>query len=430
MKIAVIGTGIAGNVAAYHLSREHQVTVFEANEYVGGHTHTHDVEWEGKRYRLDTGFIVFNYRTYPHFTRLLRELEVPVQTSAMSFSVTCDRSGLEYNGSTLNGLFAQRRNLFRPAFYRVLRDILRFHREAPDWLFHGDTATTLGEYLRQQRYTREFIEWYVIPMGSAIWSAGPGQTSQMPAQFFIRFLHNHGMLQLTSRPMWYVVRGGSREYVRKLTAPFHDRIRTGCKVAGIRRSRQSVWVTVDGHAAEEFDRVFIATHSDQALRLLEDATPLEKAVLGAIPYQENEAVLHTDNRLLPTRRHAWAAWNYRIPLGQQERVAATYNLNILQGIAAPVQFCVTLNSGHTISPQKVIARMVYHHPVFTAQAVQAQQRQVDLNGTNRTYYCGAYWRYGFHEDGVVSALNALEHFRRKEHDAQLSLRGTHPPSAA
>ncbi|WP_454062867.1 NAD(P)/FAD-dependent oxidoreductase [Candidatus Nitrospira salsa] len=429
MKIAIVGTGIAGNVAAYHLSREHQVTVFEANPYVGGHTHTHDIEWNGRNYALDSGFIVFNYKTYPHFTKLLADLDVSVQPSSMSFSVRCERSGLEYNGTTLNTLFAQRRNLLRPSFYRMIRDILRFNREAPQFLSRPDMTTTLEQYLTQGRYCDEFIDRYLIPMGAAIWSADPSQMSVMPAQFFIRFFHNHGMLSVDNRPAWHVIQGGSKEYVRKLTASFRDRIRTNSPVENIKRNRTYVTVKVLHQPPERFDSIFLATHSDQALRLLSDATPLEKEVLQPMTYQQNEAVLHTDEAMLPTRRRAWAAWNYHIPAHAQSRIAMTYNLNILQNIHAPVQFCATLNDNQKISPRKILKRMIYDHPVFTTKSIVAQLRQAEINGINRTYFCGAYWRYGFHEDGVVSALNALEHFRRSQHYAQLSVRRTGTASA-
>lgn len=421
MKIAIIGTGIAGNVAAYHLQRDHDITVFEANAHVGGHTHTHDIEWDGQHYAVDTGFIVFNYRTYPHFTRLLHELGVAVQPSAMSFSVKCERSGLEYNGDTLNTLFAQRRNLLRPSFYRMLRDILRFNREALQLLELGQADMSLGEFLHQGGYGREFIEQYLVPMGAAIWSADPVLMYRFPAGFFIRFFHNHGLLSVNERPQWYVIQGGSREYVRKLTASFADRIRTHAPVERITRYPTHVMVKVQGQEAERFDQVFLACHSDQALRLLADATPLEREVLGSIPYQVNEAILHTDASVLPTRRLAWAAWNYHILPREEGRVPVTYNMNILQGLDAPVQFCVTLNNSVAIDPDKVLKRITYHHPIFTPEGLTAQQRQQEVNGRNRTYFCGAYWRYGFHEDGVVSALNAINHFQELCH-AELSLR--------
>jgi len=420
MKIAIIGTGIAGNVAAYHLCKQHEVTVFEANEHIGGHSHTHDIEWHGQSYAVDTGFIVFNYKTYPQFTRLLQELDVTVQPSNMSFSVKCEHSGLEYNGNNLNSLFAQRRNLFRPSFYRMLRDILRFNREATA-LIEADAANmSLGEFLRAAGYGREFIEQYLVPMGAAIWSADPQLMEQFPARFFIRFFHNHGLLGVNDRPQWYVIKGGSREYVRKLSAPFADRIRTRAPVEQITRHPTHVHIKLRGQEAEHFDQVFIATHSDQALRMLSDATRTEREVLSAIPYQSNTAVLHSDASILPKRRLAWAAWNYHLLPRERGRVPVTYNMNILQGINAPVQFCVTLNNSAAIDPDKIIKQITYHHPIFTPEGIAAQQRQREINGVNRTYYCGAYWRYGFHEDGVISALAALDHFQEQSH-AQLSL---------
>ena len=423
MKIAIVGAGIAGNVVAYYLSKEHDITVFEANDYVGGHTHTHDIEWMGKRYPIDSGFIVFNYKTYPRFTRLLKDLGVAVQPSSMSFSVKCERTGLEYNGTTLNTLFAQRRNLLRPSFYRMIKDILRFNREAPSLLTASNEQVSLGEYLSQGRYSPEFIEQYLIPMGAAIWSADPSQLSSMPAHFFIRFFHHHGMLSVNDRPTWYVIQGGSKEYVRKLTAPFRHRIRVDAPVESITRHPHSVLIKTRNRPPEQFEQVFLATHSDQALSLLRDPLPLEREVLRAIPYQKNEAVLHTDERVLPKRRLAWAGWNYHLISNHSRQVPVTYNMNILQDIQAPVQFCVTLNNSQAIDPQKVIKRITYHHPFFTPNAVLAQQRQAEINGIKRTYFCGAYWRFGFHEDGVVSALNALEHFKGKHTHAQLPVRG-------
>lgn len=429
MNVAVIGTGIAGNVAAYHLSRDHKVTVFEAGGHIGGHTHTHDIEWQGKQYYLDSGFMVFNFKTYPNFTKLLNELDVPVQPSSMSFSVRCERSGLEYNGTTLNSLFVQRRNFLRPSFYRMIKDILRFNREAIAWLSNSETGTTVKQFLEEGQYSQAFADWYLIPMGAAIWSADPKQVLSMPAKFFVRFFHNHGMLSVNDRPQWYVIQGGAHTYVKKLIAPFRDRIRTNTPVESIKRHSTGVTVKARHQDPQQFDSVFIATHSDQALRLLTDPTPLEREVLEPLTYQSNEAVLHTDERMLPIRRRGWAAWNYHIPARSRSQVAVTYNLNILQNLSAPVQFLVTLNDAQSIDPNRVIKRMTYTHPVFSLPGVRSQQRQEVINGKKRTYYCGAYWRYGFHEDGVVSALNALAHFRRTSQHAQLSLQRDRAASA-
>jgi predicted NAD/FAD-binding protein len=403
MKIAVIGTGISGLTAAWQLCRAHDLTLFEANDYVGGHTHTVEVEVRGRRYAVDTGFIVFNDWTYPNFIDLLDQLGIVSKPTVMSFSVRCERTGLEYNGENLNTLFAQRRNLFRPSFHRMIRDILRFNRAAP-MLLDEARDLSLDAWLREGNYSREFIDHYILPMAAAIWSAEPGLMGAMPARFFVRFFKNHGLLSVNDRPQWRVIRDGSRTYVEALTAPFRDRIRLNCPVEWVHRQPTHVQVKPWGAPVERFDEVIIATHSDQALRLLADPTPREWEILGAIPYQENEAVLHTDVRLLPRRKRAWAAWNYHLPAQPRDRVAVTYNMNILQGLDAPETFCVTLNRGEAIDPARILYRTTYHHPVFTGAGVQAQARRNEISGVNRTWYCGAYWSYGFHEDGVNSGL--------------------------
>jgi predicted NAD/FAD-binding protein len=403
MNIAIIGTGISGLTAARHLHRAHDITMFEANDHIGGHTNTVDVEVQGQRHSVDTGFIVFNDWTYPNFIGLLEQLGVASQPTLMSFSVRCERTGLEYNGQDLNTLFAQRFNLFRPSFHRMLRDILRFNREAPT-LLDGDHTISLNDYLREQGYSREFIEHYVIPMAAAIWSAEPELMGEMPARFFVQFFKNHGLLSVGNRPQWRVVRGGSRNYVGPLIEPFRDRIQMNRPVEWIRRLPTHVQIKPKHGAVEHFDEVVIATHSDQALRLLADPTTREREILDAIPYQENEAVLHTDTRLLPRRKLAWAAWNYHLPVQPQTRVAVTYNMNILQNLDAPVTFCLTLNRSEIIDPARILYRTTYHHPVFTDAGVRAQARRDEISGVNRTWYCGAYWSYGFHEDGVNSGL--------------------------
>lgn len=422
MKIAIIGAGIAGNVVARALHREHDITVFEGNHYVGGHTHTHDIELQGNHYAVDSGFIVFNRRTYPNFTKLLSELGVAEQASHMSFSVKCESTGLEYSGTTFNTLFAQRKNLVSIRFHSMLRDILRFNREAPALLSHNDDTLTLGQYLAQHHYREVFIDKYLVPMGAAIWSTDPVTMREFPAQYFVRFFNNHGMLTVHERPQWYVVKGGSKSYVEKLIAPFRDRIRLSTPVVGVRRLKDRVIVTTATGESTYFDYVFIATHSDQALRMLEDPSSLERDVLRAIPYQMNDVVLHTDTSVLPRKRLAWAAWNYHIPREEEAQVSVTYNMNILQGLKAPETFCVTLNDNGRIDPARVIQRMRYAHPIYTRVGVAAQDRHQVINGARRTFYCGAYWGFGFHEDGVVSGLNALQHFRESSIDAQLPLR--------
>jgi len=421
MKLAIIGSGIAGNVAAYHLHREHDITVFEAANYIGGHTHTHTVEQAGATYQVDTGFIVFNDRTYPNFLALLNELGVASRVSSMSFSVTDEASGLEYNGTTLNTLFAQRRNLLRPSFLGMVRDILRFNREAPRLLGQAGDELSLEEYLARGRYGRAFIDHYIIPMGAAIWSTDPHSMLSFPARFFIRFFHHHGMLSINDRPLWLTIRGGSARYVERLTAGFRRRIRLNTPVDWVRRQPGGVMIRSRGHEPERFDALIMSCHSDQALAMLADASGLEREVLGAIPYQVNEAVLHTDTRLLPKARLASAAWNYHLAAQDRRRVALTYNMNILQGLDAPVPFLVTLNRSEAIDPAKVLRRITYHHPLYGVESVVAQARHRDINGPLRTYYCGAWCQNGFHEDGVVSALAAVRHFR-EDHEQRVVYR--------
>ena len=421
MKIAIIGSGIAGNVAAYTLRQAHDITVFESGSYVGGHTNTVDVYEDDRSIAVDTGFIVFNDRTYPNFIRLLDEIGQASQPSEMSFSVQADDGKIEYSGSSLNGLFAQRRNIVRPPFYRMIRDILRFNRTTLPGIDRLDDEETLGNYLRKNGYSHEFVNHYLIPMAAAIWSAEPGSVLEMPVRFLVRFFANHGLLQISNRPIWRVIKGGSREYVGKLVDGHRDRIRLNSPVQSIRRIDQRVEVHSATGGTESFDYVFVACHSDQALGLLKDATQAEREVLGAIHYQSNEAILHTDASLMPKKRCAWAAWNYHIPRDSSRHVAVTYNMNILQGLEATKQYLVTLNNDRHIDPDKVIRTVQYEHPVYSRESVAAQRRQAEIN-TDRTFFCGAYWRSGFHEDGVVSALNALGHFEERLSNGQLHLR--------
>lgn len=421
MKIAIIGTGIAGNVAAYKLRQEHDITVFESAGHVGGHTNTVDVYEDGRRIAVDTGFIVFNNQTYPNFIGLLDEIGQASQESDMSFSVRTDSGDLEYCGSSLNGLFAQRRNFLRPGFYRMIRDILRFNQMAQPAAAHLGPEVTLGAFLRENGYGEEFIDHYLVPMAAAIWSAEPVAILDMPVAFLVRFFRNHGLLQISDRPVWRVITGGSREYVNKLTAGHRDRIRLNSPVTSLRRIVDKVEIVSASGGRELFDYVFVACHSDQALAILKDATVPERDVLGAIRYQPNEAILHTDVSLMPSRRRAWAAWNYHIPDNRRQHVAVTYNMNILQRLDTSRQYCVTLNDDRRIDPNKIICRVQYEHPILTSEAVAVQTRQAELN-RDRTFFCGAYWRNGFHEDGVVSAINAIEHFEQRLAYGQLYLR--------
>ncbi len=421
MRIAIIGTGIAGNIAAYKLRGRYDISVFEAGSYVGGHTNTVDVQESGRSVAVDTGFIVFNDRTYPNFIKVLDEIGQPSQASEMTFSVRSADGGLEYNGSSLNGLFAQRKNLFRPSFYTMVRDILRFNRDALLDIARARQSLTLGEYLAANEYGSDFADHYLVPMVAAIWSAEPHAVLDMPAEFLVRFLKNHGLLQLEDRPQWRVIQGGSREYVKRLVRPHRDKIRLNSPVKSIRRFSDRVEVTTDADGPELYDYVFVACHSDQALRMLADPTNIENSVLGAIRYQDNEAILHTDTTVLPRRQRAWAAWNYFVPRDSRSHVAVSYNMNILQGLDTKETYIVTLNDDSGIQPDKVIRRIQYQHPMYTREAVTAQARQAEIN-TDRTYYCGAYWRNGFHEDGVVSALNAIGHFEERLKYGELHLR--------
>jgi predicted NAD/FAD-binding protein len=409
MKIAVIGSGISGNVAAYHLNKNHDITVYEANDYIGGHTHTHDINHKGKPFAVDTGFIVFNHKTYPNFIALLKELGVEEQLSTMSFGVKCEKNGLEYMGSTINSLFAQRRNIFRPSFWRMIKDILRFNREAANLLNDSSDEVSLGDYLEQHNYSQVFINHYLVPMAAAVWSADLKLMFEFPARYLVRFFHNHGLLSVNDRPDWYVIKGGSKTYARALTSSFVDKIKLSTPVTKVERTDKGVRVTCAA-GEEAFDAVFFACHSDQALKMIHMPTESEKQVLGAIKYQDNEVLLHTDASIMPKRKAAWAAWNYHLLDGDQSRVPVTYNMNILQSLDCEDQFCVTLNNSDAIDQFKVLKRLNYHHPIYTKESVAAQSRHAEIN-TNRFYFCGAYWRYGFHEDGVVSALEAIKQFQ-------------------
>ncbi|HSL99629.1 MAG TPA: FAD-dependent oxidoreductase [Candidatus Limnocylindria bacterium] len=405
MKIAVIGAGVSGLVAARLLYAEHEVTVFEEQGYIGGHTRTVDVDAEGRTFPVDTGFIVYNEETYPSFTRLLSMLGVATQPSTMSFSARCERTGTEYCPSNFRTLFAQRMNLLRPAFWRMLLDVDRFKRAMTELIRTEDDRPTLGEFIEAGGYSRMFSDLFLVPMASAIWSAAPGAALAMPALFFARFFDNHRFLDRAGQPLWRVVQGGSREYVAPLTEPFRDRIRLGTPVLSVRRRPDGVEVTPRGGPPESFDQAVLAVHSDQALAILSDPTDAEREILSSIRYQENRVVLHTDVSLLPRRRAAWASWNYLVPAAFEERVSVTYDMNILQSLPSPVEFLVTLNREEKVRPETVLLRTVSHHPVFTRQAVAAQARRAEISGVNRTWYCGAYWGNGFHEDGVRSAAD-------------------------
>lgn len=414
MRIAVIGAGISGLVAARKLSAEHEVVVFEACARPGGHTHTVDVDTPDGVLGIDTGFIVYNERNYPEFVKLLAELGVESQPTRMSFSVQCERSGLEYCGSSMNAIFAQRRNLLRPGFYRMLRDILRFNQEGTALArspASGGGDLTVGEYLEYNGYSASFREQYLLPMAAAIWSASPERVGDFPLAYLARFFDHHGLMQLSDRPQWRVIRGGSRSYLEPLMRPYAGDVRLGTPVRRLTRDPAGVTVVAGDAGPERFDFAVLACHSDEALAMLGDASAAEREVLGAIRYQPNEAVLHTDVRMLPRRRRAWAAWNYYRPRQDARRVAVTYSMNILQSLPTDTQYMVTLNQTSAIDPATIIRRLEYAHPVYDVPSVRARERRREISGVNRTAYCGAYWGFGFHEDGVQSALAAVDDIR-------------------
>lgn len=415
MKICVVGSGISGLVAARGLHAEHEVTVFEAADWIGGHTHTVDVPTRNGSVAIDTGFIVFNEATYPHFTELLRELTVDWKDSDMSFSARCEQSGLEYNGTNFNGLFAQRSNLLRPKFWRMVREILRFYREAPAVLEHPDDQTTLGEYLEKGRYSKMFIDKHLIPMAAAVWSGTPKTMRAFPLRFLVQFFKNHGFLQVDDRPQWKVVNGGSREYITPLIEPFADRIRLNTPIVGIECTPEGVHVQSVHGDEGHFDRVILATHADTSLAMLSDPSALQREVLGAFKFQKNEVVLHSDVSLMPRRRRAWASWNYHIaaPGRGPELPAVTYWMNNLQGLLEETPYLLTLNRGEAIDPALVLRRFQYDHPIFSTETVRAQGRHDEIDGVNGVHFCGAYWKYGFHEDGVQSAMAVLDNLKRE-----------------
>ena len=407
MKIAVVGTGISGMVAASEVfAAGHDLTVFEAAPRIGGHTHTVDVVAAGRTWAIDTGFIVFNERTYPNFVQLLKRLDVPWKPSSMSFSATDERSGLEYNGTDLSGLFAQRLNVLRPSFWSLVRGILRFYREAPAVLDDANDERTLGEFLDAGRYSRAFVEKHLVPMVAAVWSAGGDDVRRFPLRPLLTFFANHGFLQVSGRPQWQVVEGGSRTYADALVAPFLDRIRVSTPVLGVRRVVAGVEVETRAEV-ERFDRVVLATHADVSLRLLADATRAEREILAAFPYSTNDVLLHTDASLMPRTRRAWASWNAFVPTSPDRRATVTYWMNELQGLREAPDFFVTLNRNDAVEPKRVLRRLVYHHPIFGVDSFRAQARHGEIDGVGGVHFCGAYWGYGFHEDGVKSALAVL-----------------------
>lgn len=410
MKIAVIGAGVSGLTAAYVLQREHDVTVFEKADYVGGHTLTLDVPLGDRSYRVDTGFVVYNTETYPNFVRLLDKLGVDSQPTQMSFSVRCDASGLEYCGTSLNSLFAQRRNLLSASFLGLLVDIINFNRAAGRSFAAEDASGTIGEFLSRHVPSERLRSHYLIPMVAAIWSMDPERVDGFPAAFFVRFMARHRLLQVRDQLQWRVIRGGSQSYVDRMLEELPGIVHPRTGVRSVTRNHDGASVVLEDGTTHSFDQVVFAVHSDQALRLLADPSEDEREILGAIGYQPNDVVLHTDTALLPRNRRAWANWNYRVKSDGTGRPVTTYDMSGLQGLDSPVPICITLNDTESIDPSKIVASHWASHPVFTMEAVEAQKKKERINGSRRTHYCGAYWGFGFHEDGVASALDVCRNF--------------------
>jgi uncharacterized protein len=408
-KIAIIGTGVSGLTCGHLLHKHYDVTLFEKNDYIGGHTATVDVEHSGINYAVDTGFIVFNDRTYPYFEKLLERIGVKRKPTQMSFSVHNEATGFEYNGHTFSSLFAQRRNIVRPKFWRLLYDIVRFNKLCKALHAKGHyTEQSLGQLLQQHRFNDFFKYHYILPMGAAIWSTSIKEMENVGVEFFVKFFFNHGLLDITNRPQWYVIPGGSREYIKPLIAGFADNIKLNSHIKSVTRNAEGVTITFADDQQARFDKVIFACHSDQALALLGDPCEQETTVLGAIPYTENSVVLHTDESLLPDRKAAWASWNYLLNNNTDKAAVVTYQMNILQGIKSDTQFCVTLNHLEGINQSKILREFTYHHPVFNHESIAAQQQKHTVDGQNNTYFCGAYWYNGFHEDGVRSAVDVAK----------------------
>lgn len=411
-KIAVIGSGISGLTSAYLLSQKHEVSVFEKNNYIGGHTATVEVEHGGQQHTIDTGFIVFNDKTYPNFLKLLSQIGVGKQESEMSFSVHNKQTGLEYNGHSLSTLFAQKRNLLNWKFWKLIKEILRFNKLCKQAYAENnyDISLTLGDFLAEHHFNDYFSTHYILPMGAAIWSSSLDEMQAFQFKFFVQFFNHHGLLNIADRPQWYAIPGGSKRYIEPLVASFKERIFLNSHIVSVIRLDDGVKITFADGGTQQFDEVVFACHSDQSLQLLGDATDDEKAILSAIPYRKNDVVLHTDTSLLPVRKKAWASWNYQLSADRAKPASVTYNMNILQQLKTPFTFCVTLNQNEDIDENKILQKYVYHHPVFNLKSMAAQSQRGLICGVNRTHFCGAYWYNGFHEDGVKSALDVGERF--------------------
>ncbi len=408
MKIAVIGSGISGLTSSYILSKAHEVYLFEKNDYVGGHTHTHKIYEGTNKINVDSGFIVYNENTYPNFIKLINKLNVKSQPTSMGFSVKSKLKDFEYAGNSLNAIFAQRSNLLKPSFILMLKDIIKFNKMAEVDLDSMDSNLSLEDYLNLKKFNRYFVNNYIIPMGAAIWSTSPKNMLKMPAIFFIRFFKNHGLLKVIDRPQWWVIKNGSKQYVKEIVKPFKNNIYLNCNVEKIVRKNNKVIVDYNGKN-DVFDAIVIATHSDQAYKMIYDKSKDEEHLLSSISYQKNTATLHTDTSILPKRELAWSSWNYLLK-NNNDLVSLTYNMNILQNLESEKTYCVTLNNSKDINNDKIIKELTYHHPLYDMNSFYAQKNKDKICGKNNTYFCGAYWGYGFHEDGVNSALDVCKKF--------------------
>ena len=421
MKIAIIGSGIAGLTAAHLLHRQHDITMYEVADYIGGHVNTIEVEETNKLIAVDTGFIVFNDWTYPHFEKLLNGINVQVQDSEMSFSAQCEATGFEWSGSGLRSLIFNHDNWKQRNSYQIFLDVVRFNKISKEFLNIEESNLSLGEFLKQHRFSKAFIDYYILPMGAAIWSSEIKQINEFPAKSFLRFFNNHGLLNLKNRPQWKTIVGGSKQYVKELIKPFASKIHLNTPAERVKRVAQRIEVFTKNRKPEYFDHVFFACHSDQALKLLEQPTRQEEKVLHSIRYQANTAVLHTDESLMPKRKMAWSSWNYLIPRQPSENAKVTYYMNRLQKLIAKQDYFVSLNLDERIDPKKVIKSVEYMHPIFDQPAIEAQTQLEVINGTQNTWYCGAYWRNGFHEDGVWSAIQSVEQFTSQVEYEELHL---------
>ena len=408
LNIAVIGSGISGLTTAHLLSRKHNITLFEKNDYIGGHTHTHSIEEEGTIYNVDSGFIVYNENTYPNFIKLLDSLNVKRQHSSIGFSVKSYNKDFEYSGNSLSAVFSKKSNLFNPYFLNMLRFIIRFNKNSVKDLETMNESTLLIDYLKSKNYSDYFINYYIIPMAASIWSTSPNFILEMPAIFFIRFFDNHGLLKITNRPQWWVIKNGSKQYVKKILDDFNGTIHLNTTINELKRESNKVYIKINNDT-KIFDAVVLATHSDQSLSIIKDLSDNEKNVLGKIKYQKNTALIHTDTSILPKRKKAWSSWNYLLDKNDN-KVILTYNMNILQSLKSKKTYCVTLNNTDMINENKIIKKITYHHPLFTKESVYAQSQKNLICGVNNTYFCGAYWGNGFHEDGVNSALDVCKKF--------------------